>query len=45
MKEIPKKDGSGKGRRLNIGRGGCKPPKNKNVRDKEKELGRRRNRR
>lgn len=28
----PKRDGSGKGRRLNQGRGGCNPPKNKNRR-------------
>ena len=27
MKGIPKMDGSGKGRRLNKGRGGCKPLK------------------
>jgi len=25
----PKRDGSGGGRRLNKGRGGCNPPKNK----------------
>jgi len=26
-KGIPKRDGSGKGKGLNKGRGGCKPPK------------------
>jgi len=28
----PKRDGSGKGVRANRGRGGCKPPKDKNMR-------------
>jgi len=31
MKGVPKKDGSGQGKRLNKGRGGCVPTKNKNV--------------
>ena len=29
-KGVPKRDGSGKGKRLNKGRGGCNPRKNKN---------------
>ena len=29
-KGIPKRDGSGKGRGMNKGRGGCKPIKNRN---------------
>lgn len=28
-KGVPKRDGSGKGKRLNKGRGGCKPPRGK----------------
>jgi len=33
-KGVPKRDGSGTGRRLNIGRGGCQPPAgNKNNRN------------
>lgn len=28
----PKRDGSGKGRRANRGRGGCNPPKNRGKR-------------
>ncbi len=31
-KGIPKRDGSGAGRRLNRGRGGCNPPMDKNAR-------------
>lgn len=31
-KGVPKEDGTGKGRGLNRGRGGCKPPKHKNRR-------------
>jgi len=31
-KGVPKRDGSGKGKRANKGRGGCKPVKNKNKR-------------
>ena len=31
-KGTPKKDGSGKGKRANKGRGGCKPPKRKSKR-------------
>ena len=30
----PKRDGSGRGVRANKGRGGCKPPKSKNARNK-----------
>ena len=30
-KGVPKRNGSGKGTRENLGRGGCKPPKNKGV--------------
>lgn len=33
-KGTPKKDGSGKGRRANRGRGGCNPPKDNNRRRK-----------
>lgn len=29
-KGVPKRDGSGKGKRSNKGRGGCNPPKSKN---------------
>ena len=32
-KGIPKRDGSGAGRSLNRGRGGCKPIQNKNARN------------
>ena len=28
-KGVPKRDGSGRGRRANKGRGGCKTPRNK----------------
>ena len=31
-KGIPKRDGSGAGRRLNRGRGGCNPPMDENAR-------------
>ena len=34
MKGKPKKDGSGQGKRLNKGRGGCKPVKNTGVKKK-----------
>ncbi len=33
-KGIPKKDGSGAGKRLNRGRSGCKPPKDKGIKNK-----------
>lgn len=33
LKGVPKRDGSGRGRRANRGRGGCKPPKNRNRRN------------
>ena len=32
LKGIPKRDGSGRGIRANRGRGGCNPPKDKNIR-------------
>jgi len=31
-KGVPKRDGSGQGKRANKGRGGCKPTKDRNVR-------------
>ena len=33
----PKRDGSGKGTRANRGKGGCKPPKDKNARGRPRK--------
>ncbi|MFO7872042.1 MAG: DUF134 domain-containing protein [Candidatus Undinarchaeales archaeon] len=36
-KGVPKKDGSGKGKRMNKGRSGCKPPKDKGIKKENKK--------